>query len=70
MAQPAVTAEDGGQRYVCGGWAAAATAEALVLDGEGSGADGLRALCAAAWAAAGGGAGALDAAKALARLDL
>ncbi|MEV6010894.1 HAD-IIA family hydrolase [Streptomyces sp. NPDC051976] len=68
VAQPSVTRDDG--RYVCGGWTAGATGDALTLDGEGAPADGLRALCAAAWAAAGDGACGLDAAKALARLDL
>jgi HAD superfamily hydrolase (TIGR01450 family) len=69
VAQPTVSrGEDG--RFLCGGWTAVATADALTLDGEGSGADGLRALCAAAWTAAGSDTCGLDAAKALARLEL
>ena len=61
-----------------GGTAASAAAggrprrggDALVLDGEGEPMDGLRALCAAAWTAAGEGKCALDGEKALARLGL
>ncbi|MEC4020855.1 HAD hydrolase-like protein [Streptomyces sp. H27-D2] len=75
--QPEV-AEDGGA-FRCGGWTARAAADdgVLVLDGDegGEGEDsdrrplvGLRALCAAAWTAAGDGACELDAGKALARL--
>ncbi|MFG2137014.1 HAD-IIA family hydrolase [Streptomyces sp. NPDC048650] len=64
--QPAVSAADGGFR--CGGWQARAVGDALVLDGEGEPLDGLRALCAAAWTAAGDGSCALDAGKALARI--
>ncbi|WP_030769548.1 MULTISPECIES: HAD-IIA family hydrolase [unclassified Streptomyces] len=72
--------------FRCGGWTAVATnGGALELrengeygeNGEGAGAagtgdplDGLRALCAAAWTAAGDGVCTLDAAKALARLGL
>ncbi|MEV4435633.1 HAD-IIA family hydrolase [Streptomyces sp. NPDC049555] len=52
----------------CGGWSASAGDGELVLEGEGAPIDGLRALCAAAWTAAGEEACALDAAKALARL--
>ncbi|MFJ8200260.1 HAD hydrolase-like protein [Streptomyces sp. NPDC096152] len=66
--QPDVTLAGDGFR--CGGWTATAGAERLELDGEGQSLDGLRALCAAAWTAAGDGACALDAAKALARLGV
>ena len=73
--QPEVLAVDGGFR--CGGWtatdASSAAGEAsgsLRLEGEGETLDGLRALCAAAWTAAGGGVCRLDGGKALARLGL
>jgi HAD superfamily hydrolase (TIGR01450 family) len=66
--QPEVSAVDGGFR--CGGWTARADGERLELDGDGSAPDGLRALCAAAWTAAGDGACGLDAGKALARLGM
>ncbi|MGA5415268.1 HAD hydrolase-like protein [Streptomyces pseudogriseolus] len=66
--QPEV-AEAGGQ-FRCGGWTASAGAGRLELDGDGDPVDGLRALCAAAWTAAGEEACGLDADKALARLGL
>ncbi|MDN3269967.1 HAD-IIA family hydrolase [Streptomyces sp. MA15] len=66
--QPEVVEAGGGFR--CGGWTAAAVAGRLELDGDGTPVDGLRALCAAAWTAAGDEACALDAGKALARLGL
>ncbi|MEU0657228.1 HAD hydrolase-like protein [Streptomyces albogriseolus] len=66
--QPEVVEDGGGFR--CGGWTAAAGAGRLELDGDGSPLDGLRALCAAAWTAAGEEACPLDAGKALARLGL
>ncbi|MGY0022989.1 HAD hydrolase-like protein [Streptomyces sp. cg35] len=66
--QPEVTEERDGFR--CGGWTAVAGDERLELEGDGDALDGLRALCAAAWTAAGDGTCALDAAKALARLEL
>ncbi|MEU1264375.1 HAD hydrolase-like protein [Streptomyces cellulosae] len=66
--QPEVV-EDGGA-FRCGGWTAAAGAGRLELDGDGAPLDGLRALCAAAWTAAGEEACGLDAEKALARLGL
>ncbi|MGW7671417.1 HAD hydrolase-like protein [Streptomyces sp. NPDC054775] len=73
--QPEVLAVDGGFR--CGGWTAADASSAageasgsLRLEGEGETLDGLRALCAAAWTAAGGGVCRLDGGKALARLGL
>ncbi|WP_225644958.1 HAD hydrolase-like protein [Streptomyces werraensis] len=66
--QPEVV-EDGGA-FRCGGWTAAARAGRLELDGDGAPVDGLRALCAAAWTAAGEEACVLDAGKALARLGL
>ncbi|MEU4659623.1 HAD hydrolase-like protein [Streptomyces sp. NPDC023723] len=67
--QPEVADADGGG-FRCGGWTATAGAERLELDGDGEALDGLRALCAAAWTAAGDGSCALDADKALARLGL
>ncbi|MET7382630.1 HAD hydrolase-like protein [Streptomyces sp. NPDC005526] len=66
--QPDVT--PAGDGFRCGGWTATAGAERLELDGEGRPLDGLRALCAVAWTAAGDGACTLDAAKALARLGV
>lgn len=64
---PAVTGtpEDG---FACGGLRARAAGGELTLDGDGDPVDGLRALCTAAWTAAGERSSALDAAKALARL--
>lgn len=67
-AQPEVTAA--GEAFACGGWTASAGDRALALEGEGEPMDGLRALCAAAWTAAGDGSCGLDAGKALARLGL
>jgi HAD superfamily hydrolase (TIGR01450 family) len=64
--QPEVTEADGG--FQCGGWTARAGTDRLELDGDGEAVDGLRALCAAAWTAAGQGVCELDAEKALARL--
>ncbi|MFV0136812.1 HAD hydrolase-like protein [Streptomyces sp. HMX87] len=64
--QPEVIGADGGFR--CGGWTAAADGERLELAGDGARLDGLRALCAAAWTAAGEGVCTLDPGKALARL--
>ncbi|MEU6118239.1 HAD-IIA family hydrolase [Streptomyces sp. NPDC047117] len=66
--QPEVTPVDGGFR--CGDRFASVTEDVLVLDGEGSPLDGLRALCAAAWTAAGDGRCTADAGKALARAGL
>ncbi|NEA81628.1 HAD hydrolase-like protein [Actinospica acidiphila] len=66
--QPEVVGDGGAFR--CGGWAAAAGAGRLELDGDGAPVDGLRALCAAAWTAAGDEVCGLDAGKALARLGL
>ncbi|MFJ3643257.1 HAD-IIA family hydrolase [Streptomyces sp. NPDC090108] len=66
--QPEVTRE--GEGFRCGGWTATAGADELGLDGDGEALDGLRALCAAAWTAAGDGSCALDGSKALARLGL
>jgi glycerol-1-phosphatase len=45
---PAVTSQDGA--YRCGGWAARLAGDRLELTGGGERIDGLRALCAAAWA--------------------
>ncbi|MDF9812408.1 HAD-IIA family hydrolase [Streptomyces sp. SPB162] len=64
--QPEVSSDGGGSE--CGGWTASAEGDALTVEGDGDAVDGLRALCAAAWAAAGDGACGLDAGKALARL--
>ncbi|WP_225838195.1 HAD hydrolase-like protein [Streptomyces sp. NK08204] len=66
--QPEVTEEGDGFR--CGGWTARSGTERLELDGTGKAADGLRALCAAAWTVAGKGSCELDGGKALARLGL
>ncbi|MET9678142.1 HAD hydrolase-like protein [Streptomyces sp. NPDC006482] len=75
VGQPEVVAGDGGA-FVCGGWRASVGGGELVLesvggDGGDAGADvmdGVRALCGAAWSAAGDGACEADAGKALARL--
>ncbi|MDI5971687.1 HAD hydrolase-like protein [Streptomyces sp. SL13] len=69
---------DADSGFRCGSWTARAADDALVLDdgdGDGDGDDGdpydgLRALCAAAWTAAGDGSCELDAGKALERLGL
>jgi glycerol 3-phosphatase-2 len=66
--QPEVSASAEGFR--CGGWTATAGADRLELEGGGEPLDGLRALCAAAWTAAGDGSCELDGGKALARLGL
>ncbi|MFD7713825.1 HAD hydrolase-like protein [Streptomyces sp. NPDC059785] len=66
--QPEVA--EAGAGFSCGGWTATAGAERVELEGEGEPLDGLRALCAAAWTAAGGGGCELDGGKALARLGL
>lgn len=66
--QPEVTADNGAHQ--CAGWTARADSDALTLEGNGDPQDGLRALCAAAWTAAGDTSSTLDAAKALARLGL
>ncbi|GGZ06315.1 HAD hydrolase-like protein [Streptomyces poonensis] len=59
-----------GDWFRCGGWTAKAGDERLELEGEGEALDGLRALCAAAWTAAGEDSCELDGGKALARLGL
>ncbi|MGW2345870.1 HAD hydrolase-like protein [Streptomyces sp. NPDC001661] len=59
---------DGGFR--CGGWTAVVGGGELRLEGDGEAIDGLRALCGAAWNAAGEGVCELDAGKAVARLGL
>ena len=64
--QPEVAGQ--GEGFRCGGWTATARADRLELDGDGTPLDGLRALCAAAWTAAGDGSYALDSGKVLARL--
>ncbi|MBV7695233.1 HAD hydrolase-like protein [Streptomyces sp. TRM70350] len=66
--QPEVV--EAGAGFRCGGWTATAGDGRLELDGEGEALDGLRALCAAAWTAAGEGVCELDGGKALARLAL
>ncbi|MFC8660135.1 HAD-IIA family hydrolase [Streptomyces parvus] len=66
--QPEVTPD--GDAYRCGGWTASVRGDALALEGTGDALDGLRALCAAAWASAGTGVCGLDAGKALAALQL
>jgi glycerol-1-phosphatase len=62
--------EGGRAAFRCGGWTAAAGQEELELSGQGAALDGLRALCAAAWTAAGADSCRLDAGKAVARLGL
>jgi len=66
--QPEV--EEAGDGFRCGGWTATAASDRLELEGDGAPLDGLRALCAAAWTAAGDGSCELDGEKALARLGL
>ncbi|MEU3032754.1 HAD-IIA family hydrolase [Streptomyces incarnatus] len=66
--QPEITRE--GEGFRCGGWTATAGDTRLELDGDGEALDGLRALCAAAWTAAGEGSCELDGGKALERLGL
>ncbi|MFB7711148.1 HAD hydrolase-like protein [Streptomyces sp. NPDC056105] len=66
--QPELVAR--GDGFACGGWVATAGGERLELEGDGEAIDGLRALCAAAWTAAGDGTCGLDGAKALARLGV
>ncbi|MGW7521487.1 HAD hydrolase-like protein [Streptomyces sp. NPDC054796] len=70
--QPEVTGATGAAEsgFRCGGWSATAGADALELDGDGDPLDGLRALCAAAWTAAGEGTCGLAADTALKRLGL
>jgi glycerol 3-phosphatase-2 len=67
-AQPEV--EPDGDGFRCGGWTASAHSDRLCVEGAGDPYDGLRALCAAAWTAAGDSACALDADKALGQLEL
>jgi glycerol-1-phosphatase len=62
---PEVSAEDGA--FGCRGWTARMSADQLELDGGGERIDGLRALCAAAWAAAGEASMSADAARAALR---
>ncbi|MFE5870436.1 HAD-IIA family hydrolase [Streptomyces roseifaciens] len=59
-----------GDGFRCGGWTASADGDALALAGDGDAVDGLRALCAAAWTAAGDGVCELDSGKVVARLGL
>jgi glycerol-1-phosphatase len=70
--QPAV--EAAGEGFRCGGWTASVEGGSLRVESAGERPgdpyDGLRALCAAAWTAAGGGGCELDADKALERLGL
>lgn len=56
--QPEVV--ENGDGFRCGGWTAEAGSERLELAGDGEALDGLRALCAAAWTAAGAGTCELD----------
>jgi glycerol-1-phosphatase len=69
-AHPDVEAEQGGNGFRCGGWTASVDTDRLRVDGAGDTYDGLRALCAAAWTAAGESACELDAGKALGQLGL
>jgi HAD superfamily hydrolase (TIGR01450 family) len=64
--QPEVAAD--GEEFTCGGWTASAGGGALAVRGSGEPLDGLRALCAAAWTAAGDGSCDLDASKALSQV--
>lgn len=64
---PVTGAPEGG--FACEGFRARAADGELALEGDGDPVDGLRALCAVAWTAAGDGHCTLDAAKALARLE-
>ncbi|MFF4751147.1 HAD hydrolase-like protein [Streptomyces sp. NPDC002514] len=66
--QPEVGEDGAGFR--CAGWTATTADGRLELAGDGEALDGLRALCAAAWTAAGEGSCELDGGKALARLGL
>ncbi|MFF4602153.1 HAD-IIA family hydrolase [Streptomyces sp. NPDC001339] len=66
--QPGVTEDGDGFR--CGGWRAALAGDTFTVAGEGAPLDGLRALCAAAWTAAGNGRCTADAGKALARIGM
>ncbi|MCP9208990.1 HAD hydrolase-like protein [Streptomyces sp. NEAU-Y11] len=70
--QPAVESAGGAEArdtFRCGGWTARVRDGALLLEGEGKEpVDGLRALCAAAWTAAGDGVSSAGTGKALARL--
>ncbi|MET8474600.1 HAD hydrolase-like protein [Streptomyces sp. NPDC006422] len=69
--QPEVEAvENGGGGFRCGGWTAVAGDGELRLEGDGEAIDGLRALCGAAWSAAGEGVCELESGKAVARLGL
>ncbi|WP_058045033.1 HAD-IIA family hydrolase [Streptomyces roseifaciens] len=60
----------GDDGFRCGGWTASVGADGLALEGDGDAVDGLRALCAVAWTAAGDGVCELDSAKVVARLGL
>ncbi|MEU0636471.1 HAD-IIA family hydrolase [Streptomyces albidoflavus] len=64
--QPAVEADGPGFR--CGGVHVRVAGSELLVEGDGEPLDGLRALCGAAWSAAGAGRFELDAGEALARL--
>ncbi|WP_016905158.1 HAD hydrolase-like protein [Streptomyces xiaopingdaonensis] len=66
---PRVDVEEEGAG-TCGGWRARLAGDELALEGEGEPIDGLRALCAAAWSAAGAGSCGADAARALGRLGM
>ncbi|MGP3978745.1 HAD-IIA family hydrolase [Streptomyces sp. 8N114] len=68
-AQPDVTG-DAGTGFSCRGWTAHAGADRLTLEGDGEPLDGLRALCGAAWSAAGDAECRLDAGNVLTRLGL
>ncbi|WP_333770840.1 HAD-IIA family hydrolase [Streptomyces sp. IBSBF 2435] len=68
VAHPSV--EWDGSRATCGGWTATASGGSLDLTGSGETADGLRAVCCAAWSLADSASSDLDPSKALARLGL
>jgi hypothetical protein len=67
--QPSV-AGNTAEGFTCGGWTARVEGDQLELDGEGDAVDGLRALCGAAWSAAGTAECRLSADKPLERLGL
>ncbi|WP_431781280.1 HAD hydrolase-like protein [Streptomyces chumphonensis] len=67
---PGPKATSDGDGFSCGGWTARTGHRELLLDGAGDPVDGLRALCAAAWSAAGDGCCEVEADRALTRLGL
>ncbi|MEV5510102.1 HAD hydrolase-like protein [Streptomyces orinoci] len=70
LLEPQPVVSPAGEGFACGGWTASADGGELALEGDGRPVDGLRALCAVAWTAAGEGSCGLEAGKALDRLGL